>query len=335
MSREFDPENPSNPYTSETPRNPYAATEHGGAGASGGLFDDLIHHIKEREFGFEDILRVSLRLYRRYLKELGGAALVYAVVLGVLNYFTVQYMMDWMVFQTLQDPESPPETAELLEMLQPMLPNLFAVSLAIVIGQAVLVLYTVIRAGERCRKLDRAAGPADSLQAALGRLPLYLLLVLISYFAIFAGLVLCIVPGIALAIHFSMLAAIVGIAGEGFGAFGRSFKILRGRVVRTAMVLIVTYLTLYLTPFVISSGYSAMIPQMIADQIAANPGLSEADAARIVLQDPVYVLLTQIPGAIAGALLSSFTSVATAVMFINFTRDENARAIESESTRPL
>ncbi|MCR9145184.1 MAG: hypothetical protein NXI24_23300 [bacterium] len=333
MSREFDPENPSNPYASESSGNPYAATRHSSSSPkSNGLFGDLTHQIRESEFQLEDILRVSVALYRRYAKELGGAALVFAVALGVLNYAAFQQIMEWLIIETLRDPETRPDIDLLMKIIEPRAPTLMALSAATLVTQALLMLYTVLRTNERCTKLDRAEDASSTLQTALGKLPRYTGLLFVAYFAVLAGLLLCVVPGIVLAIHFSLLAAIVAIGGKGFDAFPRAFAILKGRVFRTASVIIVTYVAIHIVPLLISSVYAAYIPQLIDEAVAANPGLSEEEIARALLESPTYYLLTQLPGTIAGALLTSFLGVATTVMYLNFTRDE-AQDRELTATR--
>lgn len=320
MSRSFDPNNPSNPYDPDPSQNPYNATRHSGTVESTGLIDDLVHHIKEREFYFDDIFRVSFRLYGRYFRELGAAALVYGLALAALNFVMVQYLMDWLVFQVQQNPEDAPGAEEMLQTLAPYLSELLAMTLAMVIAQSVLILYTVVRTGERCRALDQAAPVAESLRIVLQRLPVYLPVVLISYASIFGGLLLCVVPGVALAVYFSLLAAMVGIGGLGFTAFGQSFALLRGRFIKTLGILVVLFMTLYILPLLLSSQYAALIPELIVEQIAINPGMTSDEAARAVLQSPRYYFFSQLPNTIGSALLHSFMGVLTAVMYINYTR---------------
>ncbi len=322
MSREFDPENPSNPYASDS-QNPYAATTHSNSPRSGGLFDDLVHGLREREFSLEELISVSLRLYRRYVRELAGPAVIYGVVLGVISYFAFQHALDWMVFQILQDPEEEPDIERFLEILKPLLStDLLVLNVATLGAQAMIALYTVIRTAERARNLDRAVAVGESAQNALQKLPLYLTATLISYFIILVGSLLCLAPGIYAAVHFTLLAAVIGVGGEGLGGLKSCFAVMRGRFWKTIGALLVCYLALNLAPFVISAYYSGLVPGMIAEQVAANPELSEADAARAILQTPAYYLATQLPAVIAGALFASFSSVLTAVMYLNYSRGD-------------
>ena len=319
MSGEFDPSNTSNPYGSGGSQNPYAPTQHTGPKGSVDLIDDLLHHINDREFRLDDIFRVSVRLYRRYLRDLAVPALVYGTAFAALSFFVTRYSVDLMIAMTKTDADGVPDYEALIQQFLAYWPQFTAFLVAGLVAQAMLVLYTVIRAGSLCRELDQAPPLAVTFTQPLQRLAPYVLVTLIGYMLVGFGFVFCFFPGIALAVYFSMLAPLIGIGGMGFSALGECFAILKNRFWKTLGVFVVLLILFYVFALVVSFGFAAAVPQTVLEQIKANPDLTPEEAVRLMFDSPAYYA-SQLPSTIGGSILTSFMAVASAIMYTNYTR---------------
>ncbi|MGA8040324.1 MAG: hypothetical protein WCA93_09495 [Acidimicrobiia bacterium] len=135
-------------------------------------------------------------------------------------------------------------------------------------------------------------GPRDASTFALGNLPRSFLAIVVTGLAVFAGLVLFILPGVWLAISLSMITPVIALEHAGpLVAMRRSFSLVRGRWWQTLGFLLMVALM------------GTVAAQLV--QLVALPALSAGDVSLVV--GLAFVFLILIEGFISAAILVMLT----------------------------
>jgi len=187
--------------------------------------------------------------------------------------------------------------------------------------QSILYVIVAIYVLDRMRLdiLGETAPPGDSLRLAAD--PLRVLSLLLSGFlaliAIWIGSLMLLIPGLCLAVVFSLLPACTAFSEKRFSfTFAEPFELVSGNIGKTFGVM----LTLIFAAFVISM---LLVMPTILDMVgkSALSAAADADAALLADYQDLFsprMLLLQIPFGCLGILFNLVIGFATAVMYLNY-----------------
>lgn len=197
-----------------------------------------------RPLGIPEVIDAAFKLLRRNARTLFTIAVVVLLPLGILEYF-LSLFIESAIPTT---PRLIPETAtpeEVLAMLAEDLGPLFLAGLlsgtVAALAQAVVQLGSVEAIAEVY--LGREPNWRASLGAGLRRLPAGIGAFFIAIVPLIVGFLLCLLPGIWLAVMWSMVVPVLAVENLGPGAsLGRSWKLVKSRFWPVLGVLALSFL---------------------------------------------------------------------------------------------
>ena len=221
-----------------------------------------------RPLGIPEVIDAAFKLMRRHARTLFTIAAVVLVPLGVLEYFVL-------LFGESNIPNTPqvvPETATPQEVLSLLIedvgPLLLAGLLTVIVA---LLAQAVVQLGSveaiAAIYLDREPDWRASLAAGLKRLPAGIGAFLIAVVPLTVGFLLCFLPGIWLAVMWSVVVPVLAVERLGPGAsLGRSWKLVKNRFWPVLGVLALSFLISFVIQTVLSFAVTAAF--LFSDSIA-------------------------------------------------------------------
>lgn len=334
--------------------NPYSPTEHAGPENPQTPADDLLRVIREREFSVDNVIRAAARLYRRHFTEFAAAAAVHLAATAAFTYFYVRtvFLFIESVLNNFSDGNGTPDAFldSFVVDFSAMILAVLGLALLTTFTQFAVYLYTVIRAGERLDGLERS--PVATLGTTAARFIPFVIVIFLTWAALILLFVIPLVligleydlPGVLLIlaffvflpyflVHFAMIAPVVGIENTFMNALIRCFTLLRGRFWKTFGVFMVVLALAYVGSMITTYPLMLALPQELFDRIEDNPDLNPAEFFRDFFSGPTFYLM-QIPGLILGVAAYSYIAVVTAVMYINYSRNDTPRRKTAQTTEP-
>ncbi len=221
-----------------------------------GSVDDLLRK-PVQELSFDEIVRRSFHLYQARFVDF----LVPFLVVGIAN-GTISAVMNFVGFLTYPIPPSRLDLSGLLELFVAVILLAIASWVLITIANGTAVKYSSDILEKGHARLD------ESFNFALSKLLSLLGSGILTSISIIIGLICLVVPGIILAIMFSLVVPAIIIEGTGaLGSLGRSEELVSKRWGRTFAVLFIVLII-----EVIASGIAAAIsgPFGFVSSIVAN-----------------------------------------------------------------
>ena len=249
-----------------------------------------------RPLGVPEVIDAAFKLMRRNARTLFTIAAVVLLPLGVIEYF-----LSLFIESALPTPQLIPETAPpevVLEMLLEDLGPLFLAGLLSgllsVLAQAVVQLGSVEAIAEVY--LDRVPNWRTSLAAGLKRVPTGIGAFFIAIVPLTVGFLLCILPGIWLAVMWSVVVPVLAVERLGPGAsLGRSWKLVKNRFWPVLGVLALSFLI----TLVIQSVFSAVA------------------TASFLFSGSVGLEIQALVNTFSRILVTPFTATVTAVLYFD------------------
>jgi len=250
-----------------------------------------------RPLGIPEVIDAAFKLLRRHARTLFTIAAVVLVPLGVIEYFVL-------LFGESNIPTTPrvvPETASpeevlavLVEDVGPLLLTGLLTVIVALLAQAVVQLGSVEAISEVY--LDRQPNWRTSLAAGLKRLPAGIGAFLIAVVPLTVGFLLCLLPGIWLAVMWSVVLPVLAVERLGPRAsLGRSWKLVKTRFWPVLGVLALSFLISFVIQIV----------------------LSFAVTAAFLLSDSVAVEIQALMNTISRILVTPFTATVFAVLYFD------------------
>ncbi|MGZ8785890.1 MAG: hypothetical protein ACXW1Y_10060 [Acidimicrobiia bacterium] len=197
-----------------------------------------------RPLGVPEVIDAAFKLMRRHARTLFTIAAVVLLPLGILEYFLSLFFESNIPTSSQLIPESAsPDVALeiLLEDLGPLFLAALLSGLLAALAQAVVQLGSVEAIAEVY--LDREPNWRTSLGAGLKRLPAGIGVFLIAVVPLTVGFLLCFLPGVWLAVMWSMVVPVLAVERLGPGAsLGRSWKLVKNRFWPVLGVLALSFL---------------------------------------------------------------------------------------------
>ena len=197
-----------------------------------------------RPLGVPEIIDAAFKLMRRHSRTLFTIAAVVLLPLGIVEYFLSLFIESAIPTTPQLIPETaPPDVVldALLEDLGPLLLAGLLSGLLSALAQAVVQLGSVEAIAEVY--LDREPNWRTSLGAGLKRLPAGIGVFLIAVVPLTVGFLLCGLPGIWLAVMWSMTVPVIAVEKLGPSAsLGRSWRLVKSRFWPVLGVLALSFL---------------------------------------------------------------------------------------------
>jgi hypothetical protein len=212
-----------------------------------------------RPLGVPEVIDAAFKLMRRNARTLFTIAAVVLLPLGIVEYFLSLFIESTAPTTPLLIPETAPPDVVLELLLEDLGPLLLAGLLSGVLSalaQAVVQLGSVEAVAEVY--LDREPNWRTSLGAGLKRLPAGIGVFLIAIVPLIVGFLLCLLPGIWLAVMWSMVVPVLAVERLGPGAsLGRSWKLVKNRFWPVLGVLALSFLITLVIQSVLSAVVTA------------------------------------------------------------------------------
>ena len=197
-----------------------------------------------RPLGVPEVIDAAFKLMRRHARTLFTIAAVVLLPLGIVEYFLSLFIEATIPTNPRLIPETaPPDVALelLLEDLGPILLAGLLSGLLSALAQAVVQLGSVEAIAEVY--LDREPNWRTSLGAGLKRLPAGVGVFLIAVVPLTVGFLLCGLPGIWLAVMWSMTVPVLAVEKLGpTASLGRSWRLVKNRFWPVLGVLALSFL---------------------------------------------------------------------------------------------
>jgi hypothetical protein len=249
-----------------------------------------------RPLGIPEVIDAAFKLMRRNARTLFTIAAVVLLPLGVIEYFLSLFIESAIPTPRLIPETAPPEVALeiLLEDLGPLFLAGMLSGLLSVLAQAVVQLGSVEAIAEVY--LDKEPNWKTSLGAGLKRVPTGIGSFFIAIVPLIVGFLLCILPGIWLAVMWSMVVPVLAVERLGAGAsLGRSWKLVKNRFWPVLGVLALSFLI----TLVIQSVLSAVV------------------TASFFLSGSIGLEIQALVNAISRILVTPFTATVIAVLYFD------------------
>ena len=249
-----------------------------------------------RPLGIPEVIDAAFKLMRRNARTLFTIAAVVLLPLGVIEYFLSLFIESAIPTPQLIPETAPPEVVleTLLEDLGPLLLAGLLSGILSVLAQAVVQLGSVEAIAEVY--LDREPNWKTSLAAGLKRVPTGIGSFFIAIVPLTVGFLLCILPGIWLAVMWSMVVPVLAVERLGPGAsLGRSWKLVKNRFWPVLGVLALSFLI----TLVIQSVLSAVV------------------TASFFLSGSIGLEIQALVNAISRILVTPFTATVIAVLYFD------------------
>ena len=249
-----------------------------------------------RPLGFGEILDAAIKIVRRRFRDLMLATLVATgplLVLGAIIQFSANVDPNKLVTQPANPGDPPVFDTEMWKRFGAT--TLIATLLAIVGGRIATGATIKIASGAY---LSENADWRASIRFALQHLGSLLVLTLLSTVAIFFGFFLCLIPGIFLAVAFTLDVPVLFLEGKkGSSALQRSMELVKDNWWRTFGILIVT-------------GIIGGVVGGLLSAVFAIP-------ANFVGSTPVAFLLRTIGTLVASLVTTPFSAAVTLVLYMD------------------
>lgn len=197
-----------------------------------------------RPLGVPEVIDAAFKLMRRHARTLFTIAAVVLLPLGIIEYFVSLFIESTLPTTPQLIPDTAPPDVVLdllLEDLGPLLVAGLLSGLLSALAQAVVQLGSVEAIAEVY--LDREPNWKTSLAAGLKRLPAGIGVFLIAVVPLTVGFMLCLLPGIWLAVMWSMTVPVLAVEKLGPSAsLGRSWRLVKNRFWPVLGVLALSFL---------------------------------------------------------------------------------------------
>ncbi len=300
-------------------QNPYSPTDHGQAGQTdAALSDELVHGMQSREYEIGDILSVSFNLFRQNFVDLGVPGLIFGLVTLVVTVLASSVSAGWMMSMMQVSGTGEPDPMAMLSSISEYAPLFLIMALGSLALQAMLAAYTVLRTQACARSGGQKPEIGVTVQEALGVLPLYIGVSVVSVIIVGIGFMLCFLPGIYAAVILALTGPLVAIAKAGFGSITQSIELVKGRFVKTLVSLVAVGLAFYVVIILISLIIGNPAEEQMRIMMEGAGGDPTA-ALQDYITSPAYIAM-QLPGTLIGGLMYSMLSVLSTVMYFNYSR---------------
>lgn len=249
-----------------------------------------------RPLGIPEVIDAAFKLMRRNARTLFTIAAVVLLPLGVIEYFLSLFIESAIPAPRLIPESAPPEVALeiLLEDLGPLFLAGMLTAILSVLAQAVVQLGSVEAIAEVY--LDKEPNWKTSLGAGLKRVPTGIGAFFIAIVPLTVGFLLCILPGIWLAVMWSMVVPVLAVERLGPGAsLGRSWKLVKNRFWPVLGVLALSFLI----TLVIQSVLSAVV------------------TASFLFSGSINIEIQALVNTFSRILVTPFTATVTAVLYFD------------------